>query len=73
MPWKETTTKEQKIEFICECRTGKYTITKLSKGLKTKRPLTYKLIDRFKKKGFEGLKHLTNTLMLPKKIALKVS
>ncbi len=27
MPWKETTTMEQKVEFICEWRTGKYSIT----------------------------------------------
>ena len=32
MPWKETTTMEQKIEFICEWRTGKYTITELCKN-----------------------------------------
>jgi len=32
MPWKETTKMEQKIEFICEWRSGKYTITELCKG-----------------------------------------
>lgn len=35
MPWKETTTMEQKIEFICEWRTGKYTITEFVKALKS--------------------------------------
>jgi hypothetical protein len=30
MPWKNTTIMEQKIEFICEWRTGKHTITELS-------------------------------------------
>ena len=29
MPWKETTTMEQKIEFICEWRTEKYTIMQI--------------------------------------------
>jgi hypothetical protein len=32
MPWKERTTMEQKNEFICEWRTGKYTITELYKN-----------------------------------------
>ena len=30
MPWKQTTPMEQKIEFICEWRSGKYTIITLS-------------------------------------------
>lgn len=31
MPWKETTTMEQKVEFICEWLCEKYTITELCK------------------------------------------
>jgi transposase InsO family protein len=56
MPWKETTTMEQKIEFICEWRTGKYTITDLCENFNISRPTAYKLIDRFEKQGYEGLK-----------------
>ena len=56
MPWKETTTMEQKIEFICEWRTGKYTITELCKNFEISIPTAYKLIARFEEKGFEGLK-----------------
>ncbi|MCD4664343.1 MAG: integrase core domain-containing protein, partial [Bacteroidales bacterium] len=56
MPWKETTTMEQKIEFICEWRTGKYTITELCKQFEISRPTAYKLIDRFEKQGYEGLR-----------------
>jgi len=56
MPWKESTTMEQKIEFICEWRTGKYTITELCKSFEISRPTAYKLIDRFENQGFEGLK-----------------
>lgn len=56
MPWKNTTTMEQKIEFICEWRTGKYTITELCKSFEISRPTAYKLISRFEKQGFEGLK-----------------
>jgi len=58
MPWKVTTTMEQKIEFICEWRTGKYTITELCKSFEISRPTAYKLISRFENEGFEGLKEL---------------
>ncbi|MBQ0734313.1 helix-turn-helix domain-containing protein, partial [Aquimarina celericrescens] len=47
---------EQKIEFICEWRTGKYTITELCRNFEISRPTAYKLIDRFENQGFEGLK-----------------
>lgn len=56
MPWKTTTTMEQKIEFICEWRTGKYTITELCRSFEISRPTAYKLISRFEEQGFEGLK-----------------
>ena len=56
MPWKETTSMEQKIEFICEWRTGKYPITELCKSFKISRPTAYKLISRFEEQGFEALK-----------------
>ena len=64
MPWKETTTMEQKIEFICEWRTGKYTITELCKNFEISRPTAYTLINRFEEQGFEGLKEQSRT---PKK------
>jgi len=56
MPWKEITIMEQKIEFVCEWRTGKYTITELCKNFEISRPTAYKLIDRFEKHGYEGLR-----------------
>jgi transposase InsO family protein len=55
MPWKDTTKMEQKIEFICEWRTGKYTITELCKGFNISRPTAYKIIARFEKEGYDGL------------------
>lgn len=55
MPWKETTTMEQKVEFICEWRTGKYSITELCNSFNISRPTAYKLIKRFEKEGIEGL------------------
>jgi len=61
MPWKETTTMEQKIEFICEWRTGKYTITELCRAFEISRPTAYKLINRFEKQGFEALKEKSRT------------
>ncbi|MFA9372310.1 MAG: helix-turn-helix domain-containing protein [Labilibaculum antarcticum] len=56
MLWKETTTMEQKLEFICEWRTGKYTITELCREFNISRPTAYKLIDRFENNGYEGLR-----------------
>ena len=55
MPWKETTTTEQKIEFVCEWITGKYTITESYKNFEISRPTAYQLINKFEKQGFEGL------------------
>ena len=59
MPWKETTIMEQKIEFICEWRTGKYTITELCKSFGISRPTAYKIIARFENEGYEGLRELS--------------
>ncbi len=59
MPWKDTTIMEQKIEFICEWRTGKYTITELCRCFGISRPTAYKIIDRFEKEGYEGLRELS--------------
>ncbi len=59
MPWKDTTIMEQKIEFICEWRTGKYSITELCKSFEISRPTAYKIIARFEKDGYEGLRELS--------------
>jgi transposase InsO family protein len=61
MPWKETTKMEQKIEFICEWRTGKYTITELCKSFEISRPTAYKIINRFENLGYDGLLEKTRT------------
>ena len=55
MPWKETTTMEQKVEFICEWLSEKYTITELCKEFGISRPSGYRLIDRYEEMGIEGL------------------
>ncbi len=54
MPWKDRTIMEQKIKFICEWRSDKYTITELCKQFVISRPTTYKLIARFEEKGYDG-------------------
>ena len=59
MPWKELTIMEQKLEFICEWRTGNYTITELCKNFEISRPTAYKIIARFENEGYEGLKELS--------------
>ncbi len=61
MPWKESTIMNQKIEFICEWRTGKYTITELCKQFNISRPTAYKMIDRFERQGYDGLRELSRT------------
>ena len=55
MPWKDTTKMEQKIEFICEWRTGKYTIVELCNSFGVSRPTAYKIITRFEENGYDGL------------------
>jgi len=55
MPWKDLTIMEHKIEFICEWKTGKYTITELCKHFNISRPTAYKIIARFENEGYEGL------------------
>ena len=57
-----TTNMEQKIEFICEWRTGKYTITELCKSFDISRPTAYKIISRFENEGYEGLRELPENL-----------
>jgi transposase InsO family protein len=59
MPWKVSTIMEQKIEFICEWRTGNYTITELCRSFEISRPTAYKIIARFENEGYEGLRELS--------------
>lgn len=55
MPWKETTTMEQKVEFICEWLSEKYTISELCRFFEISRPTAYKLISRYEQDGIKGL------------------
>ena len=61
MPWKQTIPMEQKIEIICEWKTGKYTITDWCNAFGISRPTAYKLIGRFEQSGFDGLRDHSRT------------
>src|SRR5680860_257105 len=55
MVWKAKTKMEQKVEFIHEWLTQKYTITELCRSFSISRPTAYKLISRYEKMGLSGL------------------
>ena len=55
MPWKETTTMEEKVAFICEWLSEKYSISELSRFFEISRPTAYKLIQQYEKHGIKGL------------------
>ena len=55
MVWKAKTKMEQKVEFISEWLTQKYTITELCRAFEISRPTAYKLIIRYEQKGIKGL------------------
>lgn len=56
MAWKETTTMEQKIEFITEWRSGSFAITELCREFGISRPTAYKYIKRYEREGLDGLR-----------------
>ena len=55
MPWKETTTMEQKVEFICEWLSEKYSISELCRFFEISRPTAYRLIQHYEEHGIKGL------------------
>ena len=61
MPFKVRTKMEQKVEFICEWLTGKYTITELCKAFEISRPTAYKMIYRYENFGIQGLREKNST------------
>jgi hypothetical protein len=62
MPWKESAIMEQKIEFICDWRTGKHTITELCRSFEILRPTAYKIIARFKMRVMKGYESILENL-----------
>ena len=61
MPWKETTTMEQKVEFICEWLSRNYTTTELCRAFGISRPTAYRLIHNYEKYRIEGLLEKSKT------------
>ena len=59
MPWKETSTMDQKMTFIHEWLAGKYSVTQLCKSYKISRTTAYKIINKFEKNGYHGLENIT--------------
>lgn len=55
MPWKETTTTEQEIEFIAEWRSGQYSSAELCRAFGISRPTVEKYSARFKEHGIADL------------------
>jgi transposase len=55
MVWKAKTKMEQKVEFIHQWLTHKYTVTELCRSFNISRPTAYKLISRYEKMGLSGL------------------
>ncbi len=73
MPWKETTTLEQKIEFITEWLSGKYSISELSRAFDISRPTAYKYIKRYQREGLNGLhEHARSPSNHPNKTPLEI-
>ena len=59
MAWRETTKMEQKIEFINEWLSGRFTITEICRHFDISRPTAYKWITRYKDNGLDGLEELS--------------
>ena len=59
MPWKETTTMQQKAEFIHEWKSGLYSISELCRAFEISRSTAYRLIKRFQNESYDGLLRLS--------------
>lgn len=55
MPWKNTTAMDQKVEFICDWMSERYTLTDLCEFYAISRPSGYRLIQRYEQHGIKGL------------------
>ena len=55
MAWKNKSTMDQKVEFICEWMSEKYTLTELCEFYGISRPTGYQLIRRYEQHGIKGL------------------
>ena len=56
MPWKIIKTMDQKIQFIADWQLQNFSLTDLCQKYGISRPTGYKLLERYKQLGIEGLK-----------------
>ncbi len=54
MPWKDTSAMEEKVEFINEWLSNRYTVTELCEAFGISRTTAYKYFDRYAKEGFNA-------------------
>lgn len=59
MPWKETSTMDQRVQFMGDWLSGQFTKTDLCEFYGISRPTGDKWIDRYQRSGVEGLKDLS--------------
>jgi transposase len=55
MPWKETSSMRERVEFITDWEDGIYSISSLCEKYGISRKTGYKFLDRYARDGFEGL------------------
>lgn len=55
MPWKNVSTMEQKVAFIYEWQSDRYTFSELCKSFNISRKTGYQLVSRYEKEGLKGL------------------
>ena len=58
MPWEQTSAMDQRVKFIADCLSGRYSKSELCRAYGISRPTAYKWIKRYhesKAKGFEEL------------------
>jgi transposase InsO family protein len=56
MPWKTVNPMDQKIQLIADWQSQHFSLTDLSQKYGISRPTVYKLIERYKRSGIDGLK-----------------
>jgi putative transposase len=55
MPWRETSTMQQRMEFVTEYQTGLFTMSELVEHYGISRPTGYKWVERHEAEGVAGL------------------
>ena len=59
MPWKEAHVLDERLEFICMCLKGDYSMAELCREFGISRPTGYKFAERYEQEGPQGLHDLS--------------